>query len=198
MDHYGVVLRKLREMNQLSIKHASAKIGRSAGWLSEIENSKGEARILPQEFERIVGVYGGEPYRNKFALWFANQCKAEPSDREVSFSGAVLKYLRKKAKLTLAEVSASVSLSTCYLSYLENGVRPIHPELRDRLMSTYGYSAASFRNFATDDKRAKNIPVRYKLEILLGVLGEVEIERLFIGAVEASEKSKLQTKETER
>jgi len=59
MDHYGVVLRKLRELNQLPIKQAAARIKRSAGWLSEIENGRGAARIHPQEFERIVAAYGG-------------------------------------------------------------------------------------------------------------------------------------------
>lgn len=43
MNHYGVILRKLREINRLPIKEAAKKIERSAGWLSEIENGKGAA-----------------------------------------------------------------------------------------------------------------------------------------------------------
>jgi transcriptional regulator with XRE-family HTH domain len=182
MDHYGVILRKLREINQLPIKQAAAKIERSAGWLSEIENGKGAARIHPQEFERIVAAYGGEPYRKQFGIWVAKQHKPDRSSQEISFSGAILKYLRKKAKLTIEEAAKRAALSKCYLSYLENGVRPFSLELRNRLLGIYGYRPSSFKNFTTEDKRAKNIPVRYKLEILLGQLDEQRLEQLFLAA----------------
>ena len=182
MNHYGVILRKLRETNRLPIKEAAKKIERSAGWLSEIENGKGAARIHPQEFERIVAVYGGEPYRKQFGIWVAKQHKSDKSSQEVSFNGAVLKFLRKKAKLTIEEAAKRASLSKCYMSYLENGVKPLSLELRNRLLRIYGYSPSSFKNFTTEDKRAKNIPVRYKLEILLGQMDEQEIENLFLVA----------------
>jgi len=45
MENHGVILRKLRLLNKLPIKAAAVRIGRSAGWLSEIENGKGLARI---------------------------------------------------------------------------------------------------------------------------------------------------------
>jgi transcriptional regulator with XRE-family HTH domain len=45
MNHYGVILRKLRELKRLPLKQAAKRIERSAGWLSEIENGKGAARI---------------------------------------------------------------------------------------------------------------------------------------------------------
>lgn len=182
MNHYGVILRKLREINRLPIKEAAKKIERSAGWLSEIENGKGAARIHPQEFERIVVVYGGESYRKQFGIWVAKQHKPERSSHEVSFNGAVLKYLRKQAKLTVEEAAKRVSLSRSYLSYLENGVKPLSLELRNRLLAIYGYSPSSFKNFTTEDKRAKNIPIRYKLEILLGQMDEQGLERLFHAA----------------
>jgi transcriptional regulator with XRE-family HTH domain len=41
MEHNGVVLRQLRLIKKLPIKQAAKLIGRSAGWLSEIENCKG-------------------------------------------------------------------------------------------------------------------------------------------------------------
>lgn len=182
MNHYGVILRKLREISRLPIKEAAKRIERSAGWLSEIENGKGAARIHPQEFERIVAAYGGEPYRKQFGIWVAKQHKPDKANQEVSYNGAVLKYLRKKAKLTIEEAAKRVSLSNCYLSYLENGVKPLSLELRNRLLSIYGYSPSSFKNFTTEDKRGKNIPLRYKLEILLGQMDDQGLERLFLAA----------------
>ncbi len=53
---------------------------------------------------------------------------------------------------------------------------------RDQLMTVYGYSPSSFKNFATEDKRAKNIPTRYKLNLLLFQMDEERIERLFHAA----------------
>lgn len=71
MKNYGVILRKLREINRLTMKEAGARIGRSAGWLSEIENGKGASRLLPSEFELIVSAFGGEAYKKQFSLWIA-------------------------------------------------------------------------------------------------------------------------------
>lgn len=178
MNNYGVILRKLREINQLSIKQAAKKVERSAGWLSEIENGKGAARIHPEEFERIVASYNGGTYRKHFGLWVAKQSKPDKSNQKVSFSGAVLKYLRKKAKLTIADASQQAAISKSYMSYLENGVKPLSLELRNRLLGIYGYSPSSFKNFTTEDKRAANIPVRYKLEILLGQMNDQELKQL--------------------
>ena len=75
MEHYGAVLKNLRVLQKLPIKAAAKKIGRSARWLSEVENEKGQARIHPQEFERIVAAYGGESYRKQFGIWVAHAYK---------------------------------------------------------------------------------------------------------------------------
>lgn len=53
MDYYGVILRKLRELNHLTVKQAAQQIGRSAGWISQIENCKGGARLKESDFERV-------------------------------------------------------------------------------------------------------------------------------------------------
>ena len=127
---------------------------------------------------------GGEAYRKQFGIWVAKQHRPNKSQAEVSYSGAVLKYLRKKAKLTVVEVANRAALSKSYISYLETGVKPVSIELRNRLLAIYGYSPSSFKNFTTEDKRAKNIPVRYKLEILLGQLDESGIDRIYAAAVE--------------
>lgn len=186
MNHYGVILKKLRELKRLPIKEAAKHIGRSAGWLSEIENGKGEARIHSQEFDRIVGLYGGEPYRKQFTIWIAQAHKPAPGLREIQFTGPVLRYLREKAKLSLKKAAEQAKLSVCYLSYLETGVKPMSNDLRDKLMKIYGYSPASFKNFTTEDKRSKNIPTKYKLEVVLRCLTEVEIEKVFAFALEQS------------
>lgn len=189
MNNYGVILRKLRELNRLTIKQAAKRIERSAGWLSQIENEKGAARIHPQEFERIVAAYNGQSYRKQFGAWVAKAHKSISAPSEVEFSGSVLKYLRKKAKLTLADVAKKIGLSKAYLSALENGVKPLSLELRNRLMSVYGYSPSSFKNFATEDKRAKNIPVRYKLDLLLKQMDEPRIEKILAFALESINQS---------
>lgn len=187
MNHYGVILRKLRELKQLPIKEAAKRIERSAGWLSEIENAKGAARIHPQEFERIVAAYDGETYRKQFGIWVAQANKPAAAPKEIQFTGPVLRYLREKANLSLGAAASQAGLSRCYLSYLETGVKPLPNDLRDRLMRLYGYSPASFKNFTTEDKRAKSIPIRYKLGVLLRHLGETEIERVFAFALAQSQ-----------
>lgn len=189
MNNYGVILQKLRELNRLTIKQAAKRIDRSAGWLSEIENGKGAARIHPQEFERIVAAFNGDSYRKQFGIWVAKAHKPTSTPSEVEFSGSVLKYLRKKAHLTLADAARRIGLSKSYLSALENGVKPLSAELRDQFMRMYGYSPSSFKNFATEDKRAKSIPVRYKLDILLKQMDESRIEGIFAFALESINQS---------
>jgi hypothetical protein len=54
-------------------------------------------------------------------------------------------------------------------------------------MKLYGYSPSSFKNFTTEDKRAKNIPVRYKLDILLKQMGDGNIEKLFGFAIQLTD-----------
>lgn len=180
MNHHGVILRKLRMINQLSIKDAAQRIGRAAGWLSEVENGKGSARIHSQEFDRVVGIYGGEAYRKHFPLWVASSCKKqEVIKKDIEFTGSILKYLRKKTGITLETAADKVGLSKSYLSYLEGGMKPVSLELRNRLMRCYGYSPSSFRNFATEDKRAKNIPIRYKLGQLLKQMDETQVSEVF-------------------
>ena len=179
MNHYGVILRKLRELNQLTIKQAATHLGRSVGWLSEIENSKGAARLKVDEFERIVAAYNGEEYRKQFSGWTTHFKIQEQAPKEVSFNGPILKYLRTKANLTIEQVAKKAGLSKGHLSDMENGVKHLSNDLRDKLMRIYGYSPASFRNFTDADKRAKNIPTRYKLNLLLGKLNESEVEKVF-------------------
>lgn len=106
----------MREINRLTMKAAGARIGRSAGWLSEVENGKGASRLLPSEFERIVAAYGGDAYKKQFGLWIAKAKapRAPPSDAPLS--GAILKHLRKKAGLTLLEAAQRIGVSMyCFL-----------------------------------------------------------------------------------
>jgi len=179
MDHHGVILRQLRLQNKLTMKEAARRIEKSAGWLSEIENSKGAARIHAQEFERIVAVYGGDRYRKQFGIWVANAHKPDLPGKDVCLGGATLKFLRKKAKLSLKTAAKEVGLSACYLSCIETGSKPLSANLRDRLVRVYGYSPSSFKNFATEDKRAKNVPIRYRLGSLLKQMDDGRIQKVF-------------------
>jgi len=96
----------------------------------------------------------------------------------------LIKYLRIKGGLTLAKVAGSIGLSKSYLSALENGVKPLSQDLRSRLMQIYGYNPSSFKNFTTEDKRGKNIPIRYKLDLLLRQLDESKVEKIFNYAIQ--------------
>ncbi len=188
MDNYGVILKKLRLVNRLTIKEAAKKIGKSTGWICEAENAKGATRIFPDEFERVVIAYGGDAYRKQFGGWIA---KASQHDRnglpDPSFGGAVLKYLRNKKGMSLKEAATKASLTYSYLSYLETGKKRLSPTLRDRLMKVYGYSPSSFKNFASEDKRAKNVPIRFKLDALLKQMKGEKIEKIFKFALETAQ-----------
>lgn len=178
MGHQGVILRKLRQLNSLTIKQASERIGRGAGWISEIENGKGEARIYPAEFERIIAAYNGESYRKQFSIWIANASKGGVP-KHSGYSGAIIKHLRKKSGFTLKGAASKIGITSSYLSYIEVGAKPLSDELKNQLMGVYGYSPTSFRNFATEDKRAKSIPDKFKLDVLLRRLDEDRLRLLF-------------------
>ncbi|MBS1983246.1 MAG: helix-turn-helix transcriptional regulator [Bdellovibrionales bacterium] len=173
-------------MNQLTIKEAAKQVGRSAGWLSGVENHQSQSRLLPEEFDRIVRAYGGEAHRRKFGVWVA-QVENRAWVPKISFKGSVLKYLRKKTGMRLKEVASRVDLSAGYLSDLENGKRALSDALRNKLMEVYGYSPSSFKNFASEDKRAGNIPIQYKLRTILYRLDDEKTERLFKVALEMSQ-----------
>ena len=185
MDNYGVILKKLRLVNRLTITEAAKKIGKSTGWISEAENAKGATRIFPDEFERVVIAYGGDAYRKQFGGWIAKATQQESTGlRDPSFGGSVLKYLRNKKRMSLKEAASQAGLTYSYISYLETGKKRLSPALRDRLMKVYGYSPSSFKNFASEDKRAKNVPVRFKLDALLKQLNSEKIETIFKFALE--------------
>jgi len=67
---------------------------------------------------------------------------------------------------------------------MELGKRTLRPELKDQLTRLYGYSPASFKNFTTEDKRAKNIPTLYKLDMLIHQLDPESVERIFAFALQ--------------
>ena len=191
MEQQGVVLRKLRQLNGLSLKKASVKIGRSAGWLSEVENGTGFARIYSAEFERIVSVYEGERYRKQFTIWIANASKAQQGiEPVISFTGAVLKFIRIKTGHKLIVAAEGLGLTKGYLSKIERGHCHVSNELRDRIMKFYGYSPASFKNFASEDKRAKSVPLKFKLEILINQMSDPGLEALFSSALKIQRQSR--------
>ena len=59
MESYGLIIRHLRLLAGLSVRNTAEKINRSIGWLSEIENSCGTARLTEKEFNRITDLLGG-------------------------------------------------------------------------------------------------------------------------------------------
>jgi len=173
MSNYGLILKQLRNINGDSLKTAAKKIGKSVGWLSEVENGRGLSTLKPTEFERIVKLFGGDKHRELFKTWVAVERNKGRSDQ--SLDGAVLKYIRERKELSLDEASRKVGLSKRYLTNLENGHKPLNVDLRSRIMVAYGYAPSSFRNLSADEKRSKAVPARYKINILLNQLGETEL-----------------------
>ena len=176
-NHYGLILRHLREQTGLSVRKLSEKIGKSIGWISEIENNTGTARLTDPEFERIVAVLDGGKHREMFRTWVANYNNGTRVDR--TFDGAVLKFIRRKKELSLDAAARLAQVSAAHLSKCERGIRPISGELRKQLMLAYGYSPSSFKNLNTDPARSKSVPLRFKLEILMQKMSEAEIESVY-------------------
>jgi len=174
--NYGVIIRQLRKIEGLSIRDFAQKIGRSSGWLSDIENCTGRCRVPTQEFHRIVEALGASKHRSMFRTWVANSMKFDHVDR--SLEGAVLKFVRIRKNLTLEQVARKVGLSECQLSKLENGHRPPSVELRKSILLACGYSPASFKNFYSDPERSKVVPASYKLNILLKRLPEEKVAEI--------------------
>lgn len=176
-SHYGLIIKHLRVHSGLSVRKLAEKIDRSIGWISEIENDRGTAKLTDNEFERIVDLLDGNQHRDMFKTWIAKHKNGEHTDR--TFDGAVLKFIRRKKSVSITIAAKQASLSVAYLSKIERGKRPVTSDLRKQIMLAYGYSPSSFKNLSTDPVRSKAVPLRFKLEILMQQLPETEIKALF-------------------
>lgn len=182
LESHGTLLRELRKRAGISLQILADKIGRSSGWLSEVENDVGTSRLSSREFDRIVDVLGFTKDRHLFKTWMAGLKNQERASKV--FDGAVLKFIRIKKGLSLAEAAQKVGLSKGYLSKLETGVVPITLDRRNRLMVAYGYSPSSFKNLSTDPVRSKAVPSSFKFEILLQNISPDAAERIFQAALD--------------
>ena len=177
LENHGIIIRHLRKRKNLSVRKCSDIIGKSIGWLSEIENACGTARLTEIEFDRIVTALGGDKDRAMFKTWVAKHKNKDNGDK--TFDGAVLRYIRKKKGISLVDASVSTGLSVGYLSKLETGLKAMTLELRNLIMQAYGYSPSSFKNLSKDPKRSQAVPTEYKLNILLKKMSEDEIKDIF-------------------
>lgn len=175
-NNYGIIIRHLRKQAGLSVQKLARKIGKSAGWVSEIENNTGTSRLSEKEFERVVQLLDGSRHREMFRTWVANHHNAERIDR--TYDGAVIKYIRLKKEISLKKAANLTGLSQGYLCKLECGVKPLSAEMRKRLMAAYGYNPSSFKNLSTDPVRSKAVPRVFKLRILLRQMSGAQIEAL--------------------
>ena len=175
--NYGVIIRELRKRQKMTNSEFAKEIGRSRGWLSDIERCNGKCQVSDSEFERILECFKAQNLRPMFRMWAANASKFDLIDRRME--GAVLKYVRIKKELKLKDVAKLVGCSSGYLSKVENGRFPPTVELRKRVLVACGYSPASFKNLYADPERSKVVPFRYKLDILMKRLSEKQVEQLF-------------------
>lgn len=174
MDNYGLILKHLRKLSCLSLHTAAKRIGKSVGWLSEIENNKGLARITEREFQRIVESLDGAKHRPMFRTWVANFKNRERVIK--TFDGAVFKFIRKKQNRTLSNAASLIGISKGQLSKIESGRKIISVPERGKIMQAYGYTPSSFKNLATDPVRSKAVPARYKLNILIRAIPDDQID----------------------
>ena len=177
MESYGVIIKQLRTLKGLGVRATAKKIGRGIGWLSELENNCGTARLTEIEFNRIVEVLEGTKLRPMFKTWAAIAKNRDQVAK--TFDGAVLKYIRLRKEITLAKASQLTGLSAAYLSKIETGVKSVTLEMRNKIMVGYGYSPSSFKNLSTDPIRSKAVPLKFKLDILLHDLPEKRVEQVF-------------------
>ena len=179
MEQERVILKKLREHNNLSLDAAAKLICRSKGWLSEIENNKGRSILRPQEYQRIFDLYQGNKHKRYFGNWIKN-ASLTPEQR-FSTDGAIYKFLRtNKAKITLISAAQKIGISKGFLSKIEHGKKVPSPELKEKILTAYGYRLSSWKNFATkDSKRGAAIPIDYRLEILLQKLSDSQKHTLY-------------------
>lgn len=177
MDNHGLILKHIRKLSGLSLHATAKKIGKSVGWLSEIENGKGLARITEREFQRIVECLDATKHRPMFRTWVANFKNRERVNK--TFDGAVFKYIRKKQGYTLTNAAKVLGISKGQLSKIESGLKIIEVSERGKIMQAYGYTPSSFKNLATDPVRSKVVPSNFKLQILLKNLTDEQIETVF-------------------
>lgn len=178
MENPGLIIQHLRSLSGLSVRNAAEKLGRSIGWLSEIENNCGTARITEDEFSRVVEALNGAKHRSQFKTWVASHRNQDHSAR--LFDGAALKFIRIRKGLSLHNAGKLTHLSIGYLSKIETGLKPVSLELRNQIMIAYGYSPSSFKNLSTDPVRSKVVPIAFKLEILMNRLSKEQMDAVFV------------------
>ena len=177
MDNYGLIIRHLRLLAGLSVRETAKKIGKSIGWLSEVENSAGLAKVTEKEFNRIVELLDGTQHKGIFRTWVATYKNRERLDK--TFDGAVVKFIRIKKGLSLKQAEKLTGFSKAQISKMETGAKLISYENRNKIMVAYGYSPSSFKNLSSDPIRSKAVPLKYKLTIILNQLNKDQIESIF-------------------
>lgn len=69
--NYGIIFKELRKRKGMRLKDFAKELGRSAGWLSSVENCDGRCDVSKDEFERIVELCEAGGLRNQFKSWVA-------------------------------------------------------------------------------------------------------------------------------
>ncbi len=176
MNNHSVIIKKMRKDSNLSIKLAAQRVGKSTGWLSEVENAK--MNINKETFLQLVNCYGLEKELRRYQLWATSHRKQEEGSK-VWYEGAIYKHLRCTKKLSLIQAAQLLGVSKSHLSNIEVGRRKVDPEFKSKILEVYGYKRASFHNYVNRKDRADNIPVEFRLKILIRNLAQENLEKVF-------------------
>ena len=178
MKEQGVVLKRLRKLQGLTLRQAGVKIGKSVGWLSEIENDRGRATISDQEFDRIIEAYEGQKYKSSFGGWVRME-KDKLSPVETNLDGAIYKHMRTKARLSIRAAAKILNISTGKLCKIEAGNCELTKGFKDILLAAYGYSPVSFKNFRLSGSQSQAVGMKLRLNVLIRMMDNQQIERMF-------------------
>ena len=177
MNNYSAIAKKMRNDKKLSLKKASILIGKSAGWLSQLENNKLEVKLDLDGLKFIAECYGLEGEMKRYFLWASG--KNNKQAKQVWYEGAIYKHMRLKSKFTLKQASQFLGVSKGQLANIEACRRSVSSNLKENMLAAYGFKKSSFQNYIHREERIKSIPVEFRIKLLMQNLKKEKLEQIF-------------------
>lgn len=185
MDSYGTIIKKVRNSENLTLKEAALKLNVSVGWLSEVENNRGKAKLTKQKYEEIINLLNGKKYKPLFGRWVLAESKKEKC--LPLLIGPTLKHYRKRANLKQSEAAHLLGFSTAYLSLVENGQELLSDKRLNQVLTLYNVSFKQYSQcIMPTNERSKRVPSKYRLDYLMSGMNESKIQKIYQYALSLS------------